>query len=126
MQGYNILVVEDSPVMRQLIAQALRRLQGAKVEEADDGLVGLRKLGDKKFDLVILDLNMPIMNGLKLIAHIRSTPEIADLPILVITTEGMEEDKERAIELGANLYLTKPVEASRILEAAKKLLSFSV
>ena len=123
MSEYRFLVVEDSPVMRQLITFALSRLRGALVDEAEDGVIGLKMLVGKHYDLIIIDINMPIMNGLKLIGHIRSNPDTAQIPILVVTTEGVKEDMTRALELGANAYLTKPVDASRILRIVKKLLA---
>ena len=122
MSEYKILVVEDSAVMRQLITVALGRLDGAELDEADDGVEGLKKLSSKSYDLIIVDINMPMMNGLKLIGHIRSSPNCADVPIMVVTTEGLEEDRERALQLGANVYLTKPVNTARILHTAKDLL----
>lgn len=122
MTNFKILVVEDSPLMRQLITVSLKRFQGADIVEAEDGVVGLKKLKSETFDLVILDINMPIMNGLKLIGHIRSDDTLKALPIMVVTTEGVEEDKARALELGADVYLTKPVDGRDILATAKKLL----
>jgi two-component system chemotaxis response regulator CheY len=125
MSQYKFLVVEDSPLMRQLITFALRRLKGSVIDEAEDGVVGLKKLSNQKYDLVILDINMPIMNGLKVIGHIRTNPKLADLPILVVTTEGVEEDRARALELGANEYLTKPVDSSDVYHTVKKLLKIN-
>jgi len=122
MSGYKFLVVEDSPLMRQLITFALGRLRGSVVDEAEDGVVGLKKLSSQRYDLIILDINMPIMNGLKVISHVRANPDLADLPIVVVTTEGVEEDRERALELGANAYLTKPVDSSEVYTTVKKLL----
>ncbi len=125
MIGYRILVVEDSPLMRQLITFGLNRLKGVSVDEAEDGVIGLKKLSNQEYDLVVLDINMPIMNGLKVINHIRGNKKLADLPILVVTTEGVDEDRERALELGADEYLTKPVDSSVILKTVKKLLKIS-
>jgi len=116
------LVVEDSPMMRQLIVFALARLKNIKVTEADDGIVGLKKLASTKFDLVITDINMPIMDGLKLVKRIRSDARHKDIPVIIITTEGSEEDKERAMALGATAYITKPIQAIQVIEKVKELL----
>ena len=116
------LVVEDSPMMRQLIVFALARLKSIKVTEADDGIVGLKKLASTKFDLVITDINMPIMDGLKLVKRIRSDARHKDIPVIIITTEGSEEDKERAMALGATAYITKPIQAIQVIEKVKELL----
>ncbi len=116
------LVVEDSPMMRQLIVFALARIKSIKVTEADDGIVGLKKLASTKFDLVITDINMPIMDGLKLVKRIRSDARHKDIPVIIITTEGSDEDKERAMALGATAYITKPIQAIQVIEKVKELL----
>lgn len=117
-----VLIVEDSPAMRQLIRFALNKVEGLEVLEANDGVDGLSKLTGKKFDLLIVDINMPIMDGLKLIDMVRKNAEHQDVPILIITTESAEEDRQRAMALGVNEYLTKPVQSGQIVESAKKLL----
>jgi two-component system chemotaxis response regulator CheY len=122
MDRHRILIVEDSPTMRQLLAFALKRLRGAEVVEAQDGMDGLRKVTADEFDLALIDINMPVMDGLKLIHLIRQEPDLADMPIVVITTEGAQEDRDRAMALGANEYLTKPIQANRVLAVAKALL----
>lgn len=122
MERHRILIVEDSPTMRQLLAFALKRLRGAEVVEAQDGMDGLRKVTADEFDLALIDINMPVMDGLKLIHLIRQEPNLASMPIVVITTEGAQEDRDRALSLGANEYLTKPIQANRVLAVAKALL----
>ncbi len=117
-----ILVVEDSPTMRQLISFALKRLKGAEIVEAGDGVEGLKKLNSDTFDLIITDINMPVMDGLKLISLVRRDIKYRNIPIMVITTEGGAEDRERALALGANAYITKPIQAGNVLEVAKSLL----
>jgi two-component system chemotaxis response regulator CheY len=122
MAEQRILIVEDSPTMRQLLVFALKRLKGAEIVEAQDGMDGLRKVTGDHFDLAFVDINMPVMDGLKLISLIRGEPTLASMPICVITTEGAKEDRERAISLGANEYLTKPIQANKVLTVAKSLL----
>src|SRR6187401_161179 len=102
MAGFSCLVVEDSPMMRQLIVFALSRIKNMTVTEADDGIVGLKKITGEKFDLIITDINMPIMDGLKLVRKIRTDERHKDVPVIVITTEGAKEDRERAMALGAS------------------------
>ena len=121
--SYNVLIVEDSPTMRQLIAFALKRIRGIKIVEANDGVDGLKKLSSDKFDLILSDINMPIMDGLKLVSLVRRDPNFKDVPIVIITTEGASEDRERALALGANEYITKPIQTMKILETVKKLMS---
>ena len=122
MSDYSCLVVEDSPMMRQLIVFALSRIKSIQVTEADDGIVGLRELNNAKFDLVISDINMPIMDGLKLVKRIRTDERHKDVPVIIITTEGSNEDRERAMALGASAYITKPIQAPQVIEKVKELL----
>jgi two-component system chemotaxis response regulator CheY len=122
MADYAALVVEDSPTMRQLIVFALRRLQSVKVTEADDGVDALKKLQAAKFDILITDINMPIMDGLKLVSLVRKDETHKDIPIVIITTEGAQEDRQRALALGANAYITKPIQAPQVINTVKELL----
>jgi two-component system chemotaxis response regulator CheY len=123
MTGYKVLLVEDSPTMRQLIVFALKRIRGFQIVEANDGVDGLKKLSAEKFDLILTDINMPIMDGLKLVSMVRNDPNYKNTPIIVITTEGATEDRERALALGANEYITKPIQTMKILETVKKLMN---
>jgi two-component system chemotaxis response regulator CheY len=122
MQQHRILIVEDSPTMRQLLVFALKRIKGAELIEAQDGMDGLRKVTSDHFDLALVDINMPVMDGLKLISLIRAEESLKEMPIVVITTEGAKEDRERALSLGADEYLTKPIQANRVLSVAKSML----
>ncbi len=117
-----VLIVEDSPTMRQLLAFALRRLKNVEVVEARDGMDGLRKVTSDHFDLALIDINMPVMDGLKLISLIRRDDAFKEMPICVITTESAREDRERALALGADEYLVKPVHSGRVVEVARALL----
>lgn len=123
--AYKVLIVEDSPTMRQLIAFALKRIRGIKIVEANDGVDGLKKLSSDKFDLILSDINMPIMDGLKLVSLVRRDPNFKDVPIVIITTEGASEDRERALSLGANDYITKPIQTTQILDVARRLLNIA-
>ena len=122
MAEYTCLIVEDSPMMRQLIVFALSRIKNLKVIEADDGVDGLKKLAAGRFDIVITDINMPIMDGLKLVKRIRSDAVHKDVPIMIISTEGAAEDRQRALQLGANAYITKPIQAPQVISKVKELL----
>jgi two-component system chemotaxis response regulator CheY len=122
MADYAALVVEDSPTMRQLIVFALRRIQSLKVTEADDGVDALKKLQGSKFDILITDINMPIMDGLKLVSLVRKDDSHKEIPIVIITTEGAQEDRQRALALGANAYITKPIQAPQVINTVKELL----
>lgn len=122
MAEYSCLIVEDSPMMRQLLVFALARIKSLRVTEADDGVDALRKLAASRFDIIITDINMPIMDGLKLVKRIRSDQVHKDTPIVIITTEGSQEDRQRALQLGANAYITKPIQAPQVIAKVKELL----
>jgi two-component system chemotaxis response regulator CheY len=122
MAKYRVLIVEDSPTMRQLLVFALRRLKDVEIVEAQDGMDGLRKVSSDHFDIALIDINMPVMDGLKLIRLMRDEESLRQIPIIVVTTEGADEDRERALALGANEYLTKPIQANRVLAVVKDLL----
>jgi two-component system, chemotaxis family, chemotaxis protein CheY len=118
------LVVEDSPMMRQLLVFALSRVKQLKVTEAEDGVDGLKKLATNRFDIILTDINMPIMDGLKLVSMVRNDPNYKTVPIIIITTEGAAEDRDRALALGANAYITKPIQTAQILDTVRRLLNF--
>jgi len=108
--------------MRQLLVFALRRLKEVEIVEAQDGMDGLRKVSSDHYDLALIDINMPVMDGLKLISLIRGDEALKEIPIVVITTEGANEDRDRALKLGANEYLCKPIQANQVLSVVKGLL----
>jgi two-component system chemotaxis response regulator CheY len=117
------LVVDDSPPMRKMIVFALSRIPGLALVEADDGVDALRKLAGATFDLIITDINMPILDGLKLVKRLRADERYQDVPIIIITTEGAAEDRQRALALGANAYITKPIRAGEVIALVRKILA---
>jgi two-component system chemotaxis response regulator CheY len=119
------LVVEDSPTMRQLLVFALSRIRGLTVIEADDGVDALKKLAGGHFDIILTDINMPVMDGLKLVKRVRGDEVLKAIPIVIITTEGAEEDRQRALALGANAYITKPIQAPQVISKVKSLLNIT-
>jgi two-component system chemotaxis response regulator CheY len=116
------LVVDDSPAMRKQLCYALQRIVGMDSVEATDGADAWRKLATTSFDVVLTDINMPLMDGLKLVALMRSGGPHQRIPVVVITTEGAEADRKRAMSLGASAYLVKPVQATQVVDAVKALL----
>jgi two-component system chemotaxis response regulator CheY len=123
MPEYNFLVVEDSPTMRQLITFALKRISGSKIVEANDGIDALKKLSSQKFDIILTDINMPIMDGLKLVSMVRNDPVHKAIPIIIITTEGADEDRKRGLALGANAYIAKPIQTADLLSVVNDIIS---
>lgn len=119
----NILVVEDSPTMRQLISFAMKRIANTKVIEATDGVDALKKLSSEKVDLILADINMPVMDGLKLVSLVRNNPLYKDIPVIIITTEGAKEDRDRAMSLGANGYIPKPIQTQELIKMVSSFIS---
>jgi len=123
MAKHNILIVEDSPTMRQLIIFSLKRIANCNLVEASDGVDGWKKLSGQDFDLILTDINMPVMDGLKLVSLIRNDEKKQEIPIIIITTEGAEEDKRRGLALGANDYIAKPIQSHTLLDVVKKYIN---
>ncbi len=122
MSGHKILVVEDSAIMRQLLVMSLRRIPGVTVLEASDGLEALKLIANEQLSLVFSDVNMPGLDGLKLVRVLRADQRTRDIPIVMVTTEGATEDRDRAMALGATEYITKPVQAAKVVDTASRLL----
>jgi two-component system chemotaxis response regulator CheY len=122
MAQLHALVVDDSGAMRRQLAYALQRISGMGTVEAADGADAWRKLSTAAFDIVITDVNMPLLDGLKLVALVRSGGPHQRVPVVIVTTEGAEADRKRALSLGANAYLVKPVQASQIVDTVRALL----
>lgn len=122
MESTTFLVVEDSPTMRQLISFSLKRFKNARIIEAVDGVDALKKLSGERIDLILTDINMPVMDGLKLVSLVRQNAQLKEIPIIIITTEGAEEDRERGLALGANAYISKPIQSSHLIKTISELL----
>jgi two-component system chemotaxis response regulator CheY len=123
-RALKILIVEDSPAMRQLLALAVRKRAGVEVHEAADGLAALKSLATVDFDLMFVDLNMPILDGMKLIKKVRESEATSGAPrvrICVVTTESAQATEDQARALGADFFVRKPVarrDVERILQEA--------
>jgi len=125
MDRKRILIVEDSPTMRQLLVFALRRMKDVDIVEAQDGMDGLRKVSSDHFDLALIDINMPVMNGEEMIDQMLKDPDIQDIPIVVISTEGSKTRVERLQKKGAR-FIHKPFTPEIIRDAVKDILGDKV
>ena len=120
-----ILIVEDSAAMRTYIRGELEGTTGLgdlEIAEASSGFDALRLLPRSTYDLVITDINMPDINGLELVRFIRDSETHKRTPLIIISTDGREADRDRGMKLGANAYLTKPFEPEQLLEIVRSLL----
>ena len=117
----NIMTVDDSVSLRKLVASALQGA-GHTVSEADSGQSALNVAKTKVFDLVISDLNMPGMDGLTLVGHLRKLPAYRSIPILILTTEMDPQKKQAAKAAGATGWLVKPFDPVQLLATIRKVL----
>jgi len=118
-----ILIVEDSETMRALLASTLEELeQPVKITEAASGFEALRCLPRETYDLIVTDINMPDINGLELVSFAKSNDAYRDIPLVIISTEGSERDREKGLSLGADAYLVKPFAPEELREIARELL----
>ena len=109
-----ILMVDDSRMVLDLLSFMISSA-GYQVETANNGSLALELMAKTKVDLALVDLNMPVMDGFTLIRRIRKQPDWENLPIIIVTTEAEAEDRQRGIDAGADLYMTKPVEEAELL-----------
>lgn len=109
-----ILLVDDSTIMRMVLTLNLKRLLRVNITEAVNGLDAVKKLKGGGFDLVLTDMNMPELDGAGLIRYIRTELK-SDVPIVIITTKGESKDRDLGMSLGANGYLTKPVNMKELV-----------
>ncbi len=124
--AFNVLVVDDSAVMRTMVIKTLR-LSGVPVGDvyqAANGEEGLDRLRDHWVDLVLLDLNMPQMNGEELLAEVRSNPDTASVAVIVVSTEGSEARIKRVKELGAE-FVHKPFRPEELRAVIRDLTGVS-
>jgi len=118
-----VLIVEDSPAMRQLLMLAIRRFPQVEVDEVGDGVAALKALATSTYDVVFVDLNMPILDGMKLIRRIREDERYGNARIVVVTTEERPEVEKQALELGASHYVRKPVNRRAIERVLRDVLA---
>lgn len=109
-----VLIVDDSSAMRAFVRAALEEDGSVDVVESTSGFEALRILPRESFDVVIVDVNMPDINGLELVSFLRKTPQHKNTPVIIISTEASSRDQERGIALGANAFLSKPFEPEEL------------
>jgi len=118
-----ILVVDDSPTMRRILVNTVKKAGYDSVEEAVDGKDALAKLLAGDYELLMTDWNMPNMSGLELVQAVRSEAKLKDMPILMVTTRNMKEDIVNAIKSGVNGYIVKPFDAKTLNAKIQEILA---
>lgn len=122
MSDLKILAVDDSPTMRRIIINTLKRAGYGNVVEATDGKDALAKMKVQKVDFVITDWNMPEMDGLAFVTSLRNTSEFKELPILMVTTRSVKDDILEAMKAGVNNYIVKPFTPDTLKEKIEQIL----
>jgi len=117
-----ILVVDDSKTISDMVRGLLERI-GFEVETAYDGLEALEKVKKSLPDLIILDVNMPKMDGFRVCRLLKFDRNFRSIPIIMLTARDEEENIKTGIKTGADLYLTKPIEPEKLIEAVNKFLN---
>lgn len=118
-----ILVVDDSKVMREMVIACLRAQNGWSFTQAASGLEAIERLSLRPFDAMVLDLNMPDIGGIEVLEFVRSQDQLRALPILVLTSRGDDTSRERALAAGASRYMTKPFDPAAIASEVGTLLT---
>ena len=113
-----ILVAEDNPVNQKYLSRLLQRM-GCRYDVVGNGNDAVRRLETGEFDLVLMDVMMPEMDGYEATRAIRNIPRYATLPIVALTAKAMKDDRARCIESGSSDYITKPVDAERLLSVLR-------
>lgn len=116
-----ILVIEDNEQNRILMRQILK-YHGYELLEAADGAAGLAMAREHMPDLILLDLQMPVMGGFAVIRELRKTPELSKLKVIAVTSFAMKGDREKALEAGFDDYVTKPIDTRKFIETVKNIL----
>ena len=108
------LVVDDFATMRKIVRNLLRQLGYQQIDEAEDGVVALRKLKATKYDMIICDWNMPNMTGIELLKEVRSDESVKAIPFLMVTAEANKENVIEAVKAGVSNYIVKPFTADTL------------
>lgn len=117
-----ILLVEDNEMNRDMLSRRLQK-KGFEIVIAIDGGEGVAKAKSEKPDLILMDLSLPVMDGLQATAKIKADPETQPIPVLALTAHAMADDRAKALAAGCEDYDTKPIELPRLLEKIEKLLA---
>ena len=116
------LIVDDFSTMRRIVRGLLKEIGYNNAEEAEDGSVALNMLKNGKFDFVVSDINMPVMNGFELLAAVKADDALKHLPVLMVTAEARKEDIVRAAKDGAAGYIVKPFTKATLEEKVQKIM----
>ena len=117
-----VLIIDDSPTEVHVMQRVLED-HGFKTDSAEDGAEGIRKAKELKPDLILMDVVMPGLNGFQATRELSKDPETASIPVIMVTTKGMETDRIWGLRQGAAEYLVKPVSKSELVKKAQEVLA---
>lgn len=120
MEQRTVLYIEDNFHNRRIVRKILRS-QGYTVLEAEDGITGLEMVKQEKPPLILLDINLPGMDGLEVLARIRENDELQETPVIALTASAMRGDRERFLAAGCDDYLSKPIRALDLIKKVGEL-----
>lgn len=117
-----VLVVDDSKVMRDMIVACLRAIPDTSFVQASSGLEAIERLSLGRFDVMVLDVNMPDVGGVEVLDFVRGQDKLRSLPVLIVTTRGDDESRERVLSAGATAFLAKPFTPDSIIAEVRAIL----
>jgi two-component system chemotaxis response regulator CheY len=122
--AYSVMIVDDSPAMRKFMRRVmeLTGIDTAEYREAGNGREALDQLRQKRVDLILTDINMPLMNGEQLVESLDADPDLRDIPVVVVSTDGSASRVQRMLDLGAKGYVTKPFHPENLREELERVL----
>ena len=118
-----VLIVEDNEMNRDMLGRRLER-RGFEIEFALDGQEGLDKMRERKPDLVLMDMGLPVLDGWQATTQAKEDPNLKEIPIIALTAHALETDRQKALAAGADDFETKPVDIKRLLDKMSNHLSF--
>jgi two-component system chemotaxis response regulator CheY len=118
-----VLVVDDSSTTRALIVSTIEEMDGFETIEAPNGFEALKRIPQQPLDLIVTDINMPDINGLEIVHFVKHHPDYRSIPILIVSTEGSDEDVKRGLDLGAAAYVKKPFEPEDLRSSIRRLVN---
>jgi two-component system chemotaxis response regulator CheY len=118
-----VLVVDDSSTTRALIVSTIEEMEGFETVEAPNGFEALKRIPQQPLDLIVTDINMPDINGLEIVHFVKHHPDYRSIPMIIVSTEGSDEDVKRGLDLGAAAYVKKPFEPEHLKSTIRRVVN---
>ncbi len=118
-----VLVVDDSSTTRALIVSTIEEMEGFETVEAPNGFEALKRIPQQPLDLIVTDINMPDINGLEIVHFVKHHPDYRSIPMIIVSTEGSDEDVKRGLDLGAAAYVKKPFDLEQLRSTIRRVVA---